>query len=58
VKLGLKTLERVSGAVAMSRKPPVPVPDPGARREFKRSVTLGLALFAAGVLALIYVRTL
>jgi len=39
-------------------KPRPPAPDPKARREFKRSVGLGLALFAAGLMALIYLRTL
>lgn len=33
-------------------------PDPKQRREFKRTASLGLALFAVGVMALIYVRTL
>jgi len=35
-----------------------PAPDPKIRREFKRTATLGLALFAAGVMTLIYLRTL
>ena len=42
--------------VAMKKR--TPAPDLKTRREFKRAATLGLALFAAGVEALIYVRTL
>jgi hypothetical protein len=36
----------------------IAAPDPKIRREFKRAASVGLALFAAGVMALIYVRTL
>ena len=35
-----------------------PVPDPEERRELRRAAPLGLALFAAGLMVLIYVRTL
>jgi hypothetical protein len=33
-------------------------PETKSRRELKRTVGLGLALFAAGVMALLYFRTL
>ena len=40
----------------MKTRPPPPAPKD--RRELKRAATIGLALFAAGVMALIYARTL
>lgn len=33
-------------------------PDPRLRRDFKRTASFGLGLFAIGVMALIYMRTL
>jgi len=42
----------------MKTRTRTPAPDLKARREFKRAASLGLALFAAGVMALIYIRTL
>lgn len=35
-----------------------PALDPRFRREFRRAASLGLTLFAVGVMALIYARTL
>ena len=34
-----------------------PAPDPKSRRDLKRAAGIGLALFAAGVMALPYLRT-
>jgi hypothetical protein len=33
------------------------IPDPNNRRELKRAAGIGLALFAAGLLTLLYLRT-
>ena len=40
----------------MKKRPSAP--ELKARRELRRAAGLGLALFAAGVMALLYVRTL
>lgn len=35
----------------------IPAPDPKNRREFKRAAGIGLALIAAGLMTLLYLRT-